>query len=286
MAGKVAEKSVPQPQLKKKEEVVHNSRKRYLEVQLNGAGVIVGMEMYQALKGQPNYTDSFKEIFPEMEMLTGSSNSSDKTKFDVTGVSALPTFEEGMTAVLFSNEALTALNTEDKFKNLADPNLVESIPIKSISAGEDPKQLVLERAPLDSNFKNVIILKNEGFIKVGQLTNFDVAESQDKIDADTQTSGGYKTSIGGLKSSAIENVTGLYDASIPSVAILNTAYDAEKTVRARHGAMRAKFAPYTEGVYKVTEFSTKGETSGNGKIEYSSSLELQAGQIEKKTYLK
>ena len=267
---------------KKKTEVAHKSTNRFLEIELNGAGVIVGLDSYQALKGQPNYIGDFKKIFPEMELLAGTSDADNKLSFTLTS-DVVPEFVEGMAAVLFDKSELDPLNTKEKFNLLANPDLVETIPIHSIAI--DTKKVTLGRVPLNPLFKNMIILKNNGFIQIGQLMNFDVNESQDEIEVNTQTSGGYKSSIGGLKSSAIEGISGLYDPSIPSVAILSTAYDSESTIRVRHGAMKEKFAPYTEGVYKVSEFTTKGETSGNGRLEYQSALKLQSGQIEKMTFI-
>ena len=45
----------------------YNADERFLEVELNGAGVIVGLEAYSSLKDQPNYTKMMKRTFPEME---------------------------------------------------------------------------------------------------------------------------------------------------------------------------------------------------------------------------
>ncbi|MEG0730406.1 MAG: phage tail tube protein, partial [Cetobacterium sp.] len=189
-------------------------------------------------------------------------------------------FKDGMSAILFNKTELDALNTEENFNKLADPDLVETIPITAIA----DKKITLEREPLDGTFTDIIISENEGFFQIGQLTNFEANESQDEISVDTQTSGGYKSSIGGLKSASIEGIAGIYDASIPTVAILMAAYNNESTVRVRQGAMKVKFAPYTVGIYKVSEFTTSGEVSGNSKLEYKSALKLQSGQIEKKIF--
>lgn len=274
-AGKAAKKN-------KKTEVAHKSTNRFLEVELNGAGVIVGLNSYEQLKGQPNYTGDFKKIFPEMELLTGASDTSDPTIFTLT-TTPIPTLAEGMAAILFDKSELETLKTEEDFNKLANPDLVETINIKAIDAST--KKVTLERAPLNLEFKNMVILENDGFIQLAQLMNFDVNESQDEIETNTQTSGGYKSSLGGLKSSAVEGVTGLYDPSIPSVAVLSSAYNNESTIRTRHGSMKSKFAPYIVGVYKVTEFTTKGETSGNGRLEYQAALKLSSGQIDKKTFI-
>lgn len=267
---------------KKKTEVAHKSTNRFLEVELNGAGVIVGIDSYEQLKGQPNYIGDFKKIFPEMELLTGTSDSDNSSSFTLT-TTPLPVFSEGMAAILFDKAELDTLNTEDDFNKLANPDLVETINITAIDG--ETKKVALERPPLNLAFKNMVILENNGFIQLAQLMNFDVNESQDEVETNTQTSGGYKSSLGGLKSSAIEGVTGLYDSSIPSVAVLSSAYNNESTIRARHGAMKVKFAPYIIGVYKVTEFTTKGETSGNGRLEYQAALKLPSGQIDKKTFI-
>ncbi|MCQ9628092.1 hypothetical protein HS141_14320 [Cetobacterium somerae] len=264
-------------------QVAHNSRERFLEIELNGAGVIVGLSSYAVLKGQPNYIGDFKKIFPPLEALSGTFNSSDKKIFAVSGSSTppLPQYKKGMSAVCFTKTALNALNTAEKFNELANPDLVETIPITGISG----RNITLEREPLDSTFKEIIILENDGFIPLAQMSNYDANESQDEINVDTQTSGGYKAVIGGLKSASIDAITGVYDPAIPSVAILSSAYNTESTVRVRHGAMKRRYAPYTVGIYKVTEFSTPGETSGNGKVEYKAALKLQSGQIEKKTFI-
>lgn len=266
---------------KKITEVGHNARKRFLEIELNGAGVIVGLSSYAVLKGQPNYIGDFKKIFPEIEAHTGSFDSREKNAFNISSEGEIPTFTKGLAAVAFTKTVLENLTSEDKFSELANPDLVETIPISAIQ----DKKITLERAPLDSSFTEIIILPNDGFIPLAQLSNFDANESQDEISTDTQTSGGYKSAIGGLKSASIEGITGIYDPSIPSLAILSSAYNTESTVRVRHGATKDKFAPYTVGIYKVTEFTTTGETSGNGRLEYKTSLKLQAGQIEKKTFI-
>lgn len=266
---------------KKITEVGHNARKRFLEIELNGAGVIVGLSSYAVLKGQPNYIGDFKKIFPEIEAHTGSFDPGEKNAFNISSVGEIPTFTKGLAAVVFTKTVLDNLTSEDKFSELANPDLVETIPITAIQ----DKKITLERAPLDSSFTEIIILPNNGFIPLAQLSNFDANESQDEISTDTQTSGGYKSAIGGLKSASIEGITGIYDPSIPSLAILSSAYNTESTVRVRHGATKDKFAPYTVGIYKVTEFTTTGETSGNGRLEYKTSLKLQAGQIEKKTFI-
>ena len=52
-------------------EVVHNSKERFLEVQPNGAGLYIGMQAYEAIKNESEYTDSMKTIIPKMELLTG-----------------------------------------------------------------------------------------------------------------------------------------------------------------------------------------------------------------------
>lgn len=262
--------------------IAHNSRKRFLEVELNGAGVIVGLDSYEKLKGQPNYIGAFKEIFPTMDRYSGTIDSANKKIFNITGDSGtLPTFTEGLAAVLFNKSELDVLNSQDDFKELANPDLVETIPITALQGGK----VTLKREPLDPGFTDVLILDNDGFIPLAQLTNFDANETQDEISTDTQSSGGYKSNIGGLKSSSIEGITGLYDPAIPSIAILATAFNLEATVRIKQGAMKEKFAPYTVGIYKVSEFTTAGETSGNGRLEYKSSLKLQSGQIEKKNFI-
>lgn len=260
--------------------IAHKSTERFLELELNGAGVIVGLSSYARLKGQPNYKGDFITIFPTLENHEGTVDSTDKKIFNVTS-GTLPTFEQGLAAVLFNKSELEALNTEEDFNKLADPDLVETIPITAITG----TKVTLEREPLDPGFTDIIILGNEGFIPLAQMTNFDANESQDEISVDTQTSGGYKSSIGGLKSASIEGIAGLYDPSIPSVMILATAYNLEATIRVKHGAMKQKFSPYTVGIYKVSEFTTAGETSGNGRLEYKSSLKLQSGQIEKKNFI-
>lgn len=264
---------------KKLTNISHNSRERFLEIELNGAGVIVGLSSYARLKGQPNYKGDFVTIFPALESHEGTVDSTNKKIFNVTA-GALPTFAQGLAAVLFNKSELEALNTEEDFNKLADPDLVETIPITAIAG----TKITLEREPLDPSFTNIIILDNEGFIPLAQMSNFDANESQDEISVDTQTSGGYKSSIGGLKSASIEGITGLYDPAIPSIMILASAYNLEATIRVKHGAMKQKFSPYTIGIYKVSEFTTTGETSGNGKLEFKSALKLQSGQIEKKTF--
>lgn len=265
---------------KKITEIAHNSRERFLEVELNGAGVVVGLSSYSVLKGQPNHVGDFKTIFPALESSKGAIDSANPKIFTVTGVETVPVFKDGMSAILFNKTELDALNTEENFNKLADPDLVETIPITAIA----DKKITLEREPLDGTFTDIIISENEGFFQIGQLTNFEANESQDEISVDTQTSGGYKSSIGGLKSASIEGIAGIYDASIPTVAILMAAYNNESTVRVRQGAMKVKFAPYTVGIYKVSEFTTSGEVSGNSKLEYKSALKLQSGQIEKKIF--
>lgn len=264
---------------KKLTQVAHNSRERFLELELNGAGVVVGLSSYARLKGQPNYNGDFVTIFPALESHKGTLDSTNKKLFNVADGS-LPTFTEELAAVLFNKSELEALNTEETFNKLADPDLVETIPITAIEG----TKVTLEREPLDPGFTDIIILGNEGFIPLAQMSNFDANESQDEISVDTQTSGGYKSAIGGLKSASIEGITGLYDPSIPSIMILASAYNLEATIRAKHGAMKQKFSPYTIGIYKVSEFTTTGETSGNGKLEFKSALKLQSGQIEKKTF--
>ena len=256
-----------------------NARERYLEVELNGAGVLVGVDAYTRLKGQPSYEGSFLTIFPALESHEGTVDSTEKNIFNVTAGN-LPKFTKGLAGVLYNKSELETLNTEDDFNKLADPNLVETIPITAIAEGK----VTLQRQPLDPSFTNIIILDNDGFIPLAQLTNFDANESQDEISTDTQSSGGYKSAIGGLKSASIEGITGLYAPVVPSAAILATAYNLEAVVRVRNGAAKIKNAPYSIGMYKVTEFTTTGETSGNAKLEFKASLKLQSGQISKKVY--
>lgn len=259
----------------------YNAEERFLEVELNGAGVIVGLEAYSSLKDQPNYTKMMKRTFPEMECHSGTFSSSDRKNFTASGSTVIPSYKQGLYAVCFKKSVLESLKNADKFNELANPNLVETIPIRSISG----RTISLVREPLDSSFTELIIIENDGFIPVAQLSNYDSNESQDQISVDTQTSGEYKVTIGGLKTADIDGITGLYDPLIPTVAVLETAYNLQATLRVKKGPIKKKFATYTVGTYKVTEFTTIGEVSGNGKLEYRAKLSLQCGQLEKKTYI-
>lgn len=274
-------KNVRSGRKKKIDEFARRASDRFLEIQLNGAGIITGLDTYTALKGQPNYTGEIKLLFPVMELLNVTVDADNNKNIAVT--ETVPTFEKGMALVLFSKTELDTIAETGYYKDLADTSLVETINITAIDVAT--KQITLEREVLNPGWANAIILLNDGFINIGSLKNFEVDESQEEINTDTNTSGGYKSSIGGLKSAGISGVNGLYNPNFPVVATLNAAYDGESVLRVRTGAIKEIHASYTEGSYKVTEFKTSGETSGNSAIEYQASMALQAGQIEKKTFI-
>lgn len=258
-------------------EMIHNAKERFLEVQPNGAGLYIGMETYKNIKDKSEYTEAMKLIVPKMEILTGKIND---TKFTGTGFTKTDSPKD-VVAFLFSNETLTQLAKSGDYKGMANPNLVEVIPVTAVTETE----VTLKFAPDDKSYTNCILLENGGYIDVAQITDFSSNESQNDINTNNKHSNGYESAIGGLKTSGIDGITGYYDPRFPSIATMNFAFDGEYTIKARNGALKIEGTPYVEGVYKVGEFSHSGTQDGNNALTYTASLKLQSGMIEKKVWI-
>lgn len=259
-------------------EVVHNSKERFLEVQPNGAGLYIGMQAYEAIKNESEYTDSMKTIIPKMELLTGTLAG---TEFTVTsGTVEVMAAPKNVVVALFDKSELDGLATAENFKGMANPNLVEIVKATATTASS----ITLANAPINSAFTNAVLLENDGYIDVAQITDFSSTEQQAEISTNNKHSNGYESAIGGLKTSSIDGIQGYYHPDFPSVATINFAFDGEFTIKARHGALKQKNTPYIEGVYKVAEFTHSGTLDGGSALSYTASLKLQSGMIEKKVF--
>lgn len=259
-------------------EVVHNSKERFLEVQPNGAGLYIGMQAYEAIKNESEYTDSMKTIIPKMELLTGTLAG---TEFTVTsGTVEVMAAPKNVVVALFDKSELDGLATAENFKGMVNPNLVEIVKVTATTASS----ITLANAPINSAFTNAVLLENDGYIDVAQITDFSSTEQQAEISTNNKHSNGYESAIGGLKTSSIDGIQGYYHPDFPSVATINFAFDGEFTIKARHGALKQKNTPYIEGVYKVAEFTHSGTLDGGSALSYTASLKLQSGMIEKKVF--
>ena len=258
-------------------EMIHNAKERFLEIQPNGAGLYIGMETYKNIKDKSEYTEAMKIIVPKMEMLTGTLS---ENKFTGTGFTAVES-PKNLVAFLFKDTTLKELAGKGDYKGMANPNLVEAIPVTGVTATE----VTLKYAPDDKSHTNCILLENDGYVDVAQITDFGSTESQNDISTNNKHSNGYESAIGGLKTSGIDGITGYYDPRFPSIATMNFAFDGEYTVKVRNGALKIAGTPYVEGVYKVGEFSHSGTQDGNNALTYTASLKLQSGMIEKKVWV-
>ncbi|VEH40925.1 Uncharacterised protein [Fusobacterium varium] len=174
-------------------EVVHNSKERFLEVQPNGAGLYIGMQAYEAIKNESEYTDSMKTIIPKMELLTGTLAG---TEFTVTsGTVEVMAAPKNVVVVLFDKSELDGLATAENFKGMANPNLVEIVKVTATTASS----ITLANAPINSAFTNAVLLENDGYIDVAQITDFSSTEQQAEISTNNKHSNGYESAIGGLK---------------------------------------------------------------------------------------
>lgn len=259
-------------------EVVHNSKERFLEVQPNGAGLYIGMQAYEAIKNESEYTDSMKTIIPKMELLTGTLAGKEFTV--TTGTVEVMATPKNVVVALFDKSELAGLATAENFKGMANPNLVEIVKVTATTASS----ITLANEPVNSAFINAVLLENDGYIDVAQITDFSSTEQQAEISTNNKHSNGYESAIGGLKTSSIDGIQGYYHPDFPSVATINFAFDGEYTIKARHGALKQKNTPYIEGVYKVAEFTHSGTLDGGSALSYTASLKLQSGMIEKKVF--
>lgn len=259
-------------------EVVHNSKERFLEVQPNGAGLYIGMQAYEAIKNESEYTDSMKTIIPKMELLTGTLAGKEFTV--TTGTVEVMAAPKNVVVALFDKSELAGLATAGNFKGMANPNLVEIVKVTATTASS----ITLANEPVNSAFINAVLLENDGYIDVAQITDFSSTEQQAEISTNNKHSNGYESAIGGLKTSSIDGIQGYYHPDFPSVATINFAFDGEYTIKARHGALKQRNTPYIEGVYKVAEFTHSGTLDGGSALSYTASLKLQSGMIEKKVF--
>lgn len=259
-------------------EVVHNSKERFLEVQPNGAGLYIGMQAYEAIKNESEYTDSMKTIIPKMELLTGTLAGKEFTV--TTGIVEVMAAPKNVVVALFDKSELAGLATAENFKGMANPNLVEIVKVTATTASS----ITLANEPVNSAFINAVLLENDGYIDVAQITDFSSTEQQAEISTNNKHSNGYESAIGGLKTSSIDGIQGYYHPDFPSVATINFAFDGEYTIKVRHGALKQKNTPYIEGVYKVAEFTHSGTLDGGSALSYTASLKLQSGMIEKKVF--
>lgn len=259
-------------------EVVHNSKERFLEVQPNGAGLYIGMQAYEAIKNESEYTDSMKTIIPKMELLTGTLAGKEFTI--TTGTAEVMAAPKNVVVALFDKSELAGLATAENFKGMANPNLVEIVKVTATTASS----ITLANEPVNPAFINAVLLENDGYIDVAQITDFSSTEQQAEISTNNKHSNGYESAIGGLKTSSIDGIQGYYHPDFPSVATINFAFDGEFTIKARHGALKQKNTPYIEGVYKVAEFTHSGTLDGGSALSYTASLKLQSGMIEKKVF--
>ena len=217
-------------------EMIHNSKERFLEIQPNGAGLWIGIQTYKDLKDKSEYTEAMKIIVPKMEMLTGTISDS---AFTGTGFPANES-PKNLVAFLFKNETLTELDTKGDYKGMANPNIVEVVKVSKVTDTE----ITLEHAPDNQSFTSCVLLENDGYIDVAQITDFSSTESQNDINTNNKHSNGYESAIGGLKTSGIDGITGYYDPRFPSIATMNFAFDGEYTVKVRNGALKIAGTPY------------------------------------------
>lgn len=134
-------------------EVVHNSKERFLEVQPNGAGLYIGMQAYEAIKNESEYTDSMKTIIPKMELLTGTLAGKEFTV--TTGTVEVMAAPKNVVVALFDKSELAGLATAENFKGMANPNLVEIVKVTATTASS----ITLANEPVNSAFINAVLLE-------------------------------------------------------------------------------------------------------------------------------
>lgn len=280
----------------------HNARNRYLELQLNGAGLIVGIESYELMKNEPEYTEDMKKTIPIMEYdgatiadnLDGNGRLINHSITLTTGIIATQDMiDNPKKQRIYLFNYTTALQKADDgdLKDLAsddhsacleiaNPSTVFGVTIGTAITALD----TVGATSKSSLFTHAMILGNDGYVRIAQLTDYNDEETKDTIPVDNADSGGFKATIDGLKSGDVGDIGGVYDPGFPSLATLSAAADAEEIVRIRMGAMKKKYAPYKTGLYTVNNFSTTGATDGSAYLAYTAALSLQPGTIEKKSY--
>jgi len=280
----------------------HNARGRYLEVQLNGAGLHVGIDSYELIKDEPEYTEEKKLLIPEMNYDTATIvNNSDSNgrllNHTVTLATGIPLTQDMIdnpnkqVVYLFNKTSaetkakagdLKDLSTDDYSfcSEIADPTTVFGGTLGTLITTFD----TVGATKKSTKFTHTMILGNDGYVRVAQLTDYNDEETKETIPVDNADSGGWKATIDGLKSGDVGDIGGVYDPGYPSLATLSAAADNYQTVRMRLGALRKKYAPYKIGLYTVNNFSTTGATDGSAYLAYSCGLSLQPNTIVKKSY--
>lgn len=277
-----------------------NARERFFEVQPNAVGILIALDSYEKLKSSSAYTATIKEVIPEMDKLSACTIADNTdangmlinhtvtitTPFNVTA--DMIAYPDDYAICLYNKGAITAAKTSGDFATLASPENCAVLSIKNAStiftSGSTVSSIDTEGASqYSSNFTDCVLLPNDGYIPLAQLSDFTMDKSAETISTDNQHSGGYKSTIPGLKSADPSSISGIYCALFPSVKTLESAAQGDQSVYVRLGSMKAKYGTYATGYFKVSNFSTTGTTDGSNRLDYSCDMALQNGTFEEHT---
>ena len=281
----------------------HNARNRYLETTLNGAGIFVGIESYEALVGLPEYTEEIQKMIPVMKYdgVTIANNVDSDGKLlnhnltFTTGIELTQDMIDNplhQRIYLFNFSSLDTKAKSGDLKDLSNDDFAAVLEINNAATvfGGTLGSMITTVSTKTATqkhalFTHAMILGNDGYVKVAQLVDYNDEETAETIAVDNADSGGYKATIPGLKSGDVGETSGIYDPSFPSLATIATAFDNDEAINLRMGAMKKKNAPYKTGLYKVNDFSTTGAADGSAALQYSAAFSLQPGTLSKKYYV-
>lgn len=277
-----------------------NGKERYIEIRPNGAGVLVGLETYTKINKTANYTTNMKRMVPDMSVRDDITSVpvTDSTGATIahtltfgTGIVVTKDMKDNPTEyslVLYNKQAIADAKLSGEFADLSAPKYCAVLEI------DDPATVFTTVGATVNTIKTTgvteyianmtacVVMANNAYMEIAQATDYNYDESRDEIDISNWHSGG-KASLDGDASLTISGITGIYCPMFPTVATLDSAFNGNNPIECRHGALRAQYASYVTGSYKVAEFTTSGTMDGSDKITYQASLNAQSGTTEKKT---
>jgi hypothetical protein len=274
---------------------------RYIEVQPNAVGVLVGLDTYTKICTKAIYDGDMTLMVPDFSVRDDITTADVHDPMGITIAHTL-TFTNGIKVtqdmvdnptdyalVMYNKQAVVDAQTKGEYAELANPKYCAVLDIDDpatsfTTVGATINTLKTTGATeYIANMTACILLCNNGYIEVAQIQDFSYDESTDEIDTTNKHSNGYKSSLDGLSSSSITNVSGIYAPILPSIKTIESAFNGKYTVTVRHGGIRAKHAEYNMGLYKVSNFTLSGAMSGSDALTYSADFTLQSGTNAKKT---
>lgn len=246
---------------------------RYLDMQINMAGAWKANYNYEVFKTKPDYETRYKSKYPYAPQFEGAVSGTDFTP------TASPTWTvdelKDKYAIMFVKADLDAL-------------VVDGEPSSDIACLPFTIQKIVSNTATDftvgtsieSTVTGVIIM-DDIWWKLAQLMDYTFDPTANQITSNDADSGGYSTSVNGLKTADITGISGNYFVALHTHFQMMMTRLADTLLYVRHGASkRLHEASYFQTV-AVNQFSPLGPTEGDSMLTYTGNL-INKEEVEAK----